>query len=145
MSTALQQLSVTIFILGGGPVTKRGLILISLVVGTIFLVAICWGAVEDWIERTRGRNWPTVSAVIEIVSVAFIQDPTPRYALDTSHYKATLTYVYQYFKDQTGDYSRDFAKKEDAEAWANSYKRETVKVHVDPRDPTRSVLRDEDV
>jgi hypothetical protein len=44
-----------------------------------------------------------------------------------------------------GDYSRRFGKKEDAEAWANSYKGETVKVHVDPRDPTRSVLREEDL
>ncbi len=48
-------------------------------------------------------------------------------------------------EQQMGDYSRSFGKKEDAEAWANSYKDETVKVHVDPRDPTRSVLREEDL
>jgi len=42
-------------------------------------------------------------------------------------------------------YSRSFGKKEDAEAWAASYKGEAVKVHVDPRDPTRSVLREEDL
>ncbi len=42
-----------------------------------------------------------------------------------------------------GDYSRQFGNKEDAESWANSYKGETVKVHVDSRDPTRSVLREE--
>jgi hypothetical protein len=79
------------------------------------------------------------------VSVAFIEDKFARYALDSSYYKATLTYVYRYPEEQMGDYSRRFGKKEDAEAWANSYKGETVKVHVDPRDPTRSVLREEDL
>lgn len=134
-----------ILMVGGGPLTRRDVILFSLVAGTMILVAICWGAVEELIERFRGRNWPTVSAVIDIVSVAFIQDNLPRYALDSSHYKATLTYVYRYPKERMGDYSRNFRNKEDAEAWANSYKGETVKVHVDPRDPTRSVLRGEDL
>jgi len=44
-----------------------------------------------------------------------------------------------------GDYSRDFGNEDDAKAWANSYKGETVKAHVDPRDPARSVLRKEDL
>jgi hypothetical protein len=135
-----------IFMYGGGsPVTRREIILFSLIAGTIILVAICRGIVEEWIKRTRGRNWPTVLAVVDAVSVVFIQDPAPRYALDLSHYKATLTYIYRNPEKRTGDYSRDFGKKEDAEAWANSYKGETVKVHVDPRDPTRSVLREEDL
>jgi hypothetical protein len=43
---------------------------------------------------------------------------------------------------QMGDYSRDFAI-DDAKAWANSYKGETNKVHVDPRapDPFRAAKR----
>jgi hypothetical protein len=44
-----------------------------------------------------------------------------------------------------GDYSRRFGNEDDAKAWANSYKGETVKVHVDPNDRTRSVLREEDL
>ena len=62
-----------------------------------------------------------------------------------SCYKATLTYTYNNPEQQMGDYSRDCANEADAKAWANSYKGETVKVHVDPRDPTRSVLRKEDL
>ena len=44
-----------------------------------------------------------------------------------------------------GEYNRRFGNKDDAAAWANSYKGETVVVHVDPRDRTRSVLREEDL
>jgi hypothetical protein len=57
-----------IFILGasGHPATKREVILMLLVAGTIVLAAACWGAVEEWIDYTRGRKWPTVSAVVEI-------------------------------------------------------------------------------
>jgi hypothetical protein len=108
----------------------------------IFLVA-------GWIRRTRGRNWPTVSGVIDVVSVAFMEDdsliPAQKASFDQPYYQATLTYIYHYPEEQMGDYSRDFANKDDANSWANSYKGETVKVHVDPRDPTRSVLREEDL
>ncbi len=61
------------------------------------------------------------------------------------YYRATLTYIYNNPEQQMGDYSRDFGKREDAESWANSYKGEAIKIHVDPRDPTRSVLREEDL
>lgn len=145
VTKTLTPLTVSILILGGGPLTGLEVKLFSLIAGTIVLVAVGRGFVEDWIKRTRGRNWPTVSAVIDIVNVDFIHDNFPRYALDLSHYKATLTYVYRYPEQQMGDYSRDFANEDDAKASANSYKGENVKVHVDPRDPTRSVLREEDL
>lgn len=138
----------SIVLYAGGPITRFEIILFSLAAGAVILVAICWGIVEEWIERTRGRSWPTVSAVIDIVSVAFIEDdgiPSPKADLVDSHYKATLTYTYNNPEQQMGDYSRDFANEDDANAWANSYKGETIKVHVDPRDPTRSVLRKEDL
>jgi hypothetical protein len=132
---------------GGGPLTRFDVTLFSLVVGTGILVSICWGLVEEWIKRVHGRNWPTVSAVIDIVSVAFIEDdiPSPKADLDDSYYKATLTYTYNNPEQQMGDYSRRFGDKDEAQAWANSYKGETVKVHVDPNDTTRSVLRKEDL
>lgn len=134
---------------GGGALTRNEFYLILLFAGAVLLVGICQQLFDTWKKRTHARNWPIVSAVIDIVSVAFIEDdsliPPSQASLDTSHYKATLTYIYNYPDQQMGDYSRDFAKKEDAEAWANSYKGETVKIHVDPRDPTRSVLREEDL
>jgi len=146
-SLTMTVLTAIIFHSGGGPLTRFEVILFLLVAGTMILVAICWGAVEEWIERTRGRNWPTVSAVIDVVGVTVVEGKGISSA--AVHYwptyLATLTYSYRNPEEQMGDYSREFAKKEDAEAWANSYKGETVKVHVDPRDPTRSVLRKEDL
>jgi hypothetical protein len=134
---------------GGGPLTRSTAILMLLAFGAIVLVGICWQLFDTWFEYIHGRNWPTVSAVIDIVSVAFIEHdniiPPSKPAFDNSYYLATLTYIYRNPEKQMGDYSRRFGKKEDAEAWANSYKGETVKVHVDPRDPTRSVLRKEDL
>ncbi|HTB95961.1 MAG TPA: DUF3592 domain-containing protein [Terracidiphilus sp.] len=137
----------SIFLYGGGPITRFKFILISSALGLVIFVAFLKGIVEDWIERTRGRNWPTVSAVVDVVSVAFIKDdiPSPNADLDDSFYRATLTYVYRNPEMQMGDYSRDFGSRDDANAWANSYKGETIKVHVDPRDSSRSVLRKEDL
>lgn len=124
-------------------------ILVMALAAATILVGICWQAIEDWYKRVHGRNWPAVNAVIDIVSVAFFPDdsliPPSQPSLDDSYYKATLTYIYHYPDQQMGDYSRRFGNKEDAEAWANSYKGETLKVHVDPRDPARSVLREEDL
>jgi hypothetical protein len=151
MSKTMLQLSASFLMhSGGGPVTGFEIILFLLVAGAIMLVAIGRVIVEGWIERTRCRNWPTVSAVVDIVSVAYCEpDGSPILYFKASsynpYYKATLTYIYNNPEQQMGDYSRSFGKKEDAEAWANSYKGETVKVHVDPSDPTRSVLREEDL
>ncbi len=141
-------LTACIFMRGGGsPVTRFEIILFLLVVGVGLVVSICWGAVEDWIEHTRGRSWPTVSAVIDTVSITLVESrlPSTLAVHNRPHYLAKLTYTYRNPEQQTGDYGRTFANEDDAKAWANSYKGETVKVHVDPRDPTRSVLRKEDL
>jgi len=71
--------------------------------------------------------------------------PTNRDGSGDRYYLATLTYTYNNPEQQIGEYSCSFGDKDVAESWANSYKGETVKVRVDPRDPTRSVLREEDL
>jgi hypothetical protein len=60
-------------------------------------------------------------------------------------YLATLTYFYRNPDLQTGDYCRMFDTKEEGEAWAASFKGRTVFVHVNPRDPSQSVLRTEEL
>jgi hypothetical protein len=126
-----------------GPATVYTFVVVMLTTGVAVFVAIGWVVVKWWIERTRCRNWPTVTAVVDIVSVAFIKDDPP--SRNDSYYQATLTYTYNNPEQQMGDYSRDFGNEDDAKAWANSYKGETVKVHVDPRDATRSILQEEDL
>ena len=127
--------------------TRFKVILFSLVVGAGLLVSICWDVVDQWIKRTRGRNWPTVSAVIDVVSVTLVEDNSiSSLAIHYGpSYLAMLTYSYRNPEQQMGDYKRRFGNEDDAKSWANAYKGETVKVHVDPRDPTRSVLREEDL
>lgn len=132
----------------GSTVNSFEIFLFVLAAGGIFvLLAICWSIFAEWIKRARYRNWSTVSAVVDIASVAFFEDNVIRFNVNASspYYLATLTYIYQYPEQQMGEYRRRFGNKDDAEAWANSYKGETVKVHVDPRDPTRSVLQEEDL
>ena len=123
-----------------GPATIYTFILVILSAGVAALVAIFHGIARKRIERTRCRNWPTTSAKIDLVTVADVTDDA-RFP----SYRATLTYVYRSFDEQMGDYSRDFGSEDEARAWANSYKGETVKAYVDPRDPTRSFLREEDL
>lgn len=137
------------FTSGSDEVTRSEVIGFSIFVGAVMTVGICWGIVQTCYERIHGRKWPTISAIIDIVSVTFVQDdhvlPPMKAGSGDSYYLAQLTYVYHNPDLQMGEYNRRFGNKEDAEAWANSYKGETVKVHVDPRDPARFVLRKEDL
>lgn len=123
-----------------GPATIYTFVLVMLAAGVAVLVAIFRVIVGKRIERTRCRNWPTTSAKIDLVSVADVTDDA-RFP----SYRATLTYIYRNPEEQMGDYSRDFGSEKEAHAWANSYKGETVRAYVNPRDPTRSFLREEDL
>lgn len=132
---------------GGEPVTLRQILIFSLVVGVGLLVSICWQLLENWRKRTRGRCWPTVSAVIDSVGVILVDSELPSSGgvHNWPSYLATLTYSYRSPEERMGEYKRRFGNEEEARAWANSYKGETVQVHVNPRDSTESVLREEDL
>lgn len=149
MSQTMLSPFANILVYAGGPITVSGNALFALAIVGIILVVICFNVLKEWIRRRSGHKWPTVSAVVDIVNVAFMKDESPLPRLNTNlnlpYYLVTLTYTYRNPEEQMGDYSRRFGDKVEAEAWANSYKGETVKVHVDPRDPTRSVLREEDL
>jgi hypothetical protein len=117
----------------------------------IFFVAVAIGSTasswqfiaQRW-SGIRGRNWPTVSALIDLVSVQRREEYGGRGGPIIT-WVALLTYVYRNPDLQTGDYDRSFSDEDEAKDWANSLKGCTVTVHVDPKDPSKSVLRKEDL
>lgn len=116
----------------------------ALIFGAVALVYRDWTFLAQWFGGIEGRNWPTVPAVVDVVTVA-VQTEQTRYGERTIGYLATLTYFYRNPDLQMGEYCRMFDEEEDAQAWANSYKGSTVTAHVDPRDVSRSVLRKEEL
>jgi hypothetical protein len=108
------------------------------------VAASYWRFIVQWFDGVRGRDWTTVSALFDVVSVSE-QREQDRYGQETVRYLATLTYFYRNPELQMGEYSRLFTDKEEAQAWAASYKGENVMVHVNPRDTTKSALRKEEL
>ena len=116
-------------------------IVIIAVASFVIVSAGYWRLFSQWVQGLRGSDWPVVSATIDIVSVVELITSTGKG--DSVSYLATLTYFYRNPDLQTGDYCRRFNadQEADAQAWAASYKGSAVLVHIDPRDPSRSVLR----
>ena len=81
-----------------------------------------WRFFVQWLNGIRGRDWPAVSAVVDLVDVVEQRQATGKG--DIVYYLATLTYFYRNPELQTGDYSRLFSydEEDDAKAWAASYK-----------------------
>jgi hypothetical protein len=113
---------------------------VVLVAGAVGVASIYWRFVIQWLRGVRGRDWPSISALIDVVSVIEQRGGKGNGIIG---YLATLTYFYHSPELQTGEYCRMFNADEeaDAQAWAASYKGSSVMVHVDPRDPSHSVLR----
>jgi hypothetical protein len=103
-----------------------------------------WRFFTQWLWGIRGRDWTSLSALVDIVTVVE-QTEQGRGQRTTIGYLATLTYFYRNPELQSGDYCRMFDEEADAQDWAASYKGRTVMVHVDPRDPSHSVLRKEEL
>jgi hypothetical protein len=98
----------------------------------------------QWLNGIRGRDWASVSALIDVVSVVPQIEQT-RYGERTVGFLATLTYFYRNPELQMGEYCRMFDTENEAQSWTASYKGRNVMVHIDPKDPTRSVLRAEEL
>ena len=117
---------------------------VVLACGAFVLVASYWRFFIQWLRGIRGGDWPTIPANIDIVSVVEERGGKGNGIIG---YLATLTYFYRNPELQTGDYCRMFEpdEEQDAQAWVASYKGNTVMVHVDPRNPSSSVLRKEEI
>ena len=117
--------------------------LMILVPGVAILLGAYWQFFAQWLRGVGGRKWPTVAAVIDLISVQKRVQSTGKGDIVT--YVALLTYVYHNPDLQTGDYDKSFSDEDEAQDWASSFKGCTVLVHVNPRNPSRSVLRAEDL
>ncbi len=94
-------------------------------------------------ERARKRaalNWPTVTATIDVAAV--LKNITPE---TKDRLAVSLTYFYRNPELQMGEFKRPFATIEQAKQWAALFKGRTVTVHVNPDDPSDSVLLERDV
>lgn len=110
-------------------------------IGTM-LTTRYWKLIVQRFDSVRGRDWPTMSALIDVVTVT-VQTEQTKYGERIVGYLATLTYFYRNPELQMGEFCRMFDQEFEAHRWADIFKGRTVMVHVDPRDPTHSVLRKE--
>lgn len=115
---------------------------ILLVAGTVVMHR--WPMIVQLVRGIEGRDWPTVPAVIDRFDV-IEKTETTKYGQRVYGYLTTLQYVYHNPEIQIGEYNRLMDSQDEAEAWASSFKDCTVMVHVDPRDPGKSVLRKEEL
>lgn len=118
---------------------------VVIVVGSI--IAASASSWQFWAQRMKGiqgRNWPTVSAVIDLASVQKRVESGGK-GPPIITWVVLLTYAYKNPELQTGDYDREFGNEAEARDWADACKGLTVTVHVDPKDPANSVLRKEEL
>jgi hypothetical protein len=95
---------------------------------------------KQYARERQVRNWPTVTATIEVPAVISVP-------LSEKHSTSTvsLTYFYRNPDLQMGEYTRGFRQKAKAKAWAAQFKGRTVLVHVNPEDLSDSVLLEKDL
>jgi Protein of unknown function (DUF3592) len=117
---------------------------LALVAGGFTFVERRWKFITQWLNGKQGRDWPTVNAVIDVVSVV-VQTEQSRYGERIIGYQATLTYFYRNPELQMGDFCRMFDTEGEATEWANSCKGRNVLVHVSPSDPAKSALIEADL
>jgi hypothetical protein len=130
--------------MSGNGVPESITLIVVVVMSVVGLGIRFWRFVVQWFDGMRGRDWSTVSALIDVVSVSE-QREQGRYGEQIVRYLATLTYFYRTPELQMGEYSRLFTIEAEAQAWVAPYKGRNVMVHVNPRDATKSVLRKEEL
>jgi len=102
-----------------------------------------------WLKRkltsSAARDWPTVSAVIEVVSVVEQLHEGAYDDIQTTGFVATLSYFHRNPELQMGEYMRYFPLKAAAQRWAEQFKGRQVVIRVNPKDGADSALLDADL
>ena len=87
-------------------------------------------------QERRAQTWPMAYGRIDRVS------------LDTEHKKVTLKCYYTYRVEQesfVGSFKRTFEDPDEAEVWQDALQKKQIAAHYDPRNPSRSQLRESDL
>jgi hypothetical protein len=113
---------------------------VAVIVRVVGVITRYWRFVEQWVNGIRGKDWGPISAVIDVVSVVEQTEQT-RGGERTIGYLATLTYFYRNPDLQMGEYCKMFDMEAEANQWVGQLKGRNLMIHVDPRDPSSSVLR----
>jgi len=98
-----------------------------------------WTRWKQAARERKVRNWPTITAAIEVPTVV------EEYAAHKPYYVGSLTYFYRNPELQMGEYQRVFSAKREARRWVSQFKNRTVLVHVDPSNPAESVLFESEI
>lgn len=99
-----------------------------------------WHRIRRFVLSGSARNWPTVPASIDVVSIVE-HEIREKGVL----FVATLTYFYRNPELQIGEYERAFSLKSAAESWVEQFKLRQAMVHVNPRRPDQSALLDDEI
>jgi Protein of unknown function (DUF3592) len=117
---------------------------VILAVAIVSRTASSWQFIAQRWNGFRGRNWPMVSAKIDLASVQRREENGGKSGPIIT-WVVLLTYAYRNPELQTGDYDKSFNNEGEAKDWADSLKGSTVMVHVDPKNPANSVLLEKDL
>lgn len=107
----------------------------------LVILAIGWiRKLRRTAKERKARRWPVFYATVQVAIVAE-SNPTSK----VKSYKGWLTYFYKNPEMQMGELEKYFRSKARAQHWVEQFRGRQVVVHVNPEDPSDSMLLESDL